>query len=108
MTKQVTIVNSSNWDGEPVTVDGVLLMPGEMVTYPIDKAKTAEIVSIKTPHAARPFGTDDGHKDHVTQVMPEVQVAWVRGGAMLRGNSDFCDVTDKLPLKPTAVKTGSG
>ena len=86
MTRSITIVNTSNWDGEPVIVDGCVLQAGERITIgmPKGEVKRIEVESARSVAPNIPFGIDDGSKDHVTQVVPEVEVKWKRAGVMVK------------------------
>ena len=97
MTRSITIVNTSNWDEEPCTVDGILLMPGEMVTIGLGDKETDRSVSVsavQTPRTARPFGTPG---DSPFQVMPEARVAWVKTTNAMLGRHGEITVRDPTP-----------
>ena len=101
MTRSVTIVNSSNWDGEPLLIDGVVLEAGDMLTLAVGKQQhglTILVTPVGSIKPTRPFGTTkDSGPDHIKQVMPEVQVVWKVGAGMIRkGNDDYTDATDKV------------
>lgn len=77
MTKSVTIVNTSNWDGENVEIDlerlgMVTLKPGEM--YTLHESSVGELERMRfedDPKGTKPFRVDG-----VGQVLPKVSVGW--------------------------------
>ena len=95
MTRSVTIVNSSNWDNEPCLVNGVLLGVGEKITIDATKGVSVKVEPVETIEAPKPFGWMEGREEgqvHIPQVLPQVQVVWVKGGGMLRREEDISRV----------------
>ena len=74
MTRSVTIVNTSNWDEEPYMVNGVLLMPGEMLAI-TEYEMSVELKAVNTTRSPRPYSSGG---DNPFQILPEVRVAWVK------------------------------
>ena len=75
MTMSVTIVNTSNWDGEDIEVGaGRRLKPGEQVSSSLEHVDGAENTFIITSRPAadvKPFQDGDGH-----QKLPHVAVTF--------------------------------
>lgn len=81
MTASITILNSSNWDGEDYEIaypdetgrDTLkVLKPGEKVVFcPPPATLPMAISRVPTDAASKPFRTEDGK-----QIVPEVLVSW--------------------------------
>ena len=86
MTMSVTVTNTSNWDNEPVIIDGKLLKPGESVVIGVHHSQAKAIcvepkVDFDTDPPI-PFADPEGTNK---QVFPNVKTVWRKGVADMVG-----------------------